>query len=438
MKDKDYIKSEIESKGIKFIRLQFTDLLGTLKSVEVPVSQIDKVLNNEIMFDGSSIEGFVRIMEADMFLCPDLETFLIIKDDIARIICDIQKTNGEMFDGDPRSNLKRIIKQMKEQGFGEFNIGLEPEFYLLKLDENNNITNIPNDHSSYFDLSAIEAAGDCLREIVLKLEKIGFEIETSHHEVGPGQYEINFKYSNVLEACDNLQTYKYVIKDIAFKYGLYASFMPKPFSDKAGNGMHANCSLTDLDGNNIFYDEHDALQLSRTCRYWIGGIMKHARALSALTNPIVNSYKRLTPGYEAPCYIAWSTENRSTFIRIPASRKEATRTEIRSVDCSANPYLAMAAILSAGLDGIINKIEPPKPSYINIFELTRKERIAMNIENLPSSLKDALNSLEENQVIIDSIGNHIFKNFMEFKKREWADYRHQITDWEIKQYLYII
>ena len=436
MKTKEYIKNQIMEKDIKFIRLQFTDMLGALKSVEVPVSQIDMVLNNQVMFDGSSIDGFVRIMEADMFLYPDLDTFLIIKENIARIICDVHKTDGSVFEGDPRSNLKRVIKEMRELGFKDFNIGLEPEFYLLKLDENNNPTNITNDYQSYFDLSAIENAGDCTREIVLRLEEIGFEIEASHHEVGPGQYEINFKYADVLETCDKLQTYKHVVKDVASKYGLYASFMPKLFSQEAGSGMHTNCSLSDENGNNVFYDKNANLQLSDTCRYWIAGIMKHARALCALTNPIVNSYKRLTPGYEAPCYIAWSTENRSTFIRIPASRQQATRTEIRSVDCSANPYLAMAAILAAGLDGIKNKLEPMKPSYINIFELSRKKRKELKIENLPNSLKDALNSLEENKLIQEAIGEHIYIKFMEAKKKEWSNYRHQITDWEIQQYLY--
>ncbi|MDR1782071.1 MAG: glutamine synthetase family protein [Bacilli bacterium] len=435
---KESIKRQIEENGIKMIRLQFTDMMGKLKSVEVPVSQIDMILNNDVIFDGSSIEGFVRIMEADMYLYPDLATFKIIKDDIARLICDIYKTDRTPFEGDPRGNLKRVMKEMDELGYGSFNLGLEPEFYLLKLDEFGNPTADTNDFDSYFDLSAIEQAGDCLREIVYRLEEIGFTIEASHHEVGPGQYEINFKYANVLEACDNIQTYKHVVKDVASKYGLYASFMPKPFSEKAGSGMHTNCSLADKEGNNVFYDENAPLQLSQTCLYWIGGITKHARALCAITNPIVNSYKRLTPGYEAPCYIAWSTENRSTFIRIPASRKQATRTEIRSVDCSCNPYLAMAAVLACGLDGIKNKIEPMQPSYINIFELTRKERQELNIKNLPNSLKDALNSLEEDQLVINAIGKHTYEKFMEAKLKEWADYRHQITDWELKHYIYTI
>ncbi|MDR3214735.1 MAG: glutamine synthetase, partial [Bacilli bacterium] len=342
------------------------------------------------------------------------------------------------FEGDPRGNLKRIVKEMKDLGFDNFNVGLEPEFYLLKLDEKGNPTADTNDFNSYFDLSAIESAGDCLRDIVYQLEDIGFTIEASHHEVGPGQYEINFKYANVLEACDNIQTYKHVVKDVASKHGLYASFMPKPFSNRAGNGMHTNCSLSDSEGNNVFYDPKAPLELSKTCMYWIGGITKHARALSAITNPIVNSYKRLTPGYEAPCYIAWSTENRSTFIRIPASRKLATRTEIRSVDCSCNPYLAMAAVLACGLDGIKNKVEPMEPSFINIFDLSRKERIEKNIKNLPSSLKDALNSLEEDQLVIDAIGEHTYQKFMEAKLKEWSNYRHQITDWEIEHYIYSV
>lgn len=435
MIDKEYIKQKVIENNIRFIRLQFTDLIGTLKSVEVPASQIDVVLNNQVMFDGSSIESFVRIMEADMFLYPDLSTFLIIKDNIARLICDVFKTDGSVFEGDPRSNLKRIIKKMNDLGFKNFNIGLEPEFYLLKLDENNNPTNITNDNSSYFDLSAIESAGDCLRDIVIALENIGFEIEAAHHEVGPGQYEVNFKYTDVLAACDNLQTYKHVVRDVASRYGLYASFMPKPFANKAGSGMHANCSLTNFDDENIFYDENAYLQLSKTCTHWIAGIMKHAPGLCAITNPIVNSYKRLTPGYEAPCYIAWSTENRSTFIRIPASRKEATRTEIRSVDCSANPYLAMSVILAAGLDGIKKEMDVPDASFINIFALTKTERKELGIKNLPNSLKAALDAFEDNQVLIDALGNHISTKFIEAKLEEWSEYRHQITDWELKKYL---
>lgn len=447
MEKVDYIRKQVDAHNIHFIRLQFTDLLGQLKSVEVPVSQFEQVLNGEVMFDGSSIEGFVRIMEADMFLKPDLDTFKIISIEsttssravnIARLICDVYKTDGTPFVGDPRYILKDMIAQMKELGFENFNIGLEPEFYLLQTDEHGNPTTTPNDLESYFDLTSYEMASDCLRDIILELEELGFEIEAAHHEVGPGQYEINFKYADVLQACDNLQTYKHVVKTVAKKHNLYATFMPKPFADKAGNGMHVNCSLSDKEGNNVFYDPNGHLELSEVAHQWIAGIMEHARGLCAITNPIVNSYKRLTPGFEAPCYIAWSTENRSTFIRIPGTRGMATRTEIRSVDVSANPYLAMAAILAAGLDGIKNKKTPPEPTFINLFDLTRKERKNMGIVNLPNSLKDALNSLEEDELIQEAIGEHAYKMFTKAKLTEWNAYRYEITQWEMNRYFYKI
>ncbi|WP_423362875.1 type I glutamate--ammonia ligase [Mycoplasma sp. P36-A1] len=440
MEKVEFIRKQVEENDIHFIRLQFTDLLGQVKSVEVPVSQLESVLAGEVMFDGSSIEGFVRIMEADMFLKPDFDTFRIIRKDedaklnIARIICDVFKTDGTPFVGDPRYILKNMLLKMRELGFANFNIGLEPEFYLLKTNADGTPSTNPNDSESYFDLTSFEMASDCLRDIVLTLENLGFEIEAAHHEVGPGQYEINFKYADVLAACDNLQTYKHVVKTVAQKHNLYATFMPKPFGDKAGNGMHVNCSLSDDEGNNVFYDPKGYLELSTVCQQWIAGIMKHARGLTAITNPIVNSYKRLTPGFEAPCYIAWSTENRSTFIRIPGTRKAATRTEIRSVDVSANPYLAMAAILAAGLDGIENELIPDKPTFINLFALTRKERSAMGIVNLPNSLKDALNSLEDNEFIQNAIGTHAYKKFVKAKLSEWNEYRHEVTQWEMQKY----
>lgn len=434
------IRNTIIEENVKTLKLQFTDLMGTLKSVDVPVSQIESVLKGEVMFDGSSIEGFVRIMEADMFLKPDLNTFNILSwnDSVygrtARIICDVHRTNGNAFEGDPRSNLKRVLEKLEALGFKSFNIGLEPEFYLFELDDNKKPTMITSDNKGYFDLAPFDSSTDTRRDIVLELEHLGFEVEASHHEVGPGQNEVNFKYAGALETCDNLQTFKLVVKNIAATHNQYASFMPKPLETEAGNGMHVNCSLTNLQGENAFFDENDPMKLSDIARYWIGGIMKHARALSAITNPIVNSYKRLTPGYEAPCYIAWSTENRSTFIRIPAVRGVGTRTEIRSVDPSANPYLAMAAILEAGIDGIVNKIEPIPPSYLNLFDLSREEREDLGIYNLPSSLKDALKELKLNPIIKDSLGEHIYEKFNEAKTKEWNAYRKHISQWEVDMY----
>lgn len=440
MYTKEQIKQLVLENDVRIIKLQFTDLLGTLKSVDVPTSQIETIFEGQVMFDGSSIEGFVRIMEADMFLVPDLSTFIILSwqeskyGKIARIICDINKTDGTPFIGDPRSNLKRALKNMESLGFSKFNIGLEPEFYLFDLDSNGKPTLNPSDTNSYFDLAPFDTSTDTRNEIVRKLEHLGFEIEASHHEVGPGQNEINFKYANALETCDNLQTFKLVVKQAASKHNQFASFMPKPIMNEAGNGMHANCSLTDNEGNNVFYDENDPMQLSDIARYWIGGIMKHAPALTAITNPIVNSYKRLTPGYEAPCYIGWSTENRSTFIRIPATRKAGTRTEIRSVDPSANPYLALACILECGLDGIKNKIEPIAPSYLNLFDLTKQERDDLGIASLPTSLKSALDALEKDEVVQNALGAHIYEKFMLAKNQEWSSYRRHVTQWELDNY----
>ena len=433
-------REKVKEYDVKFIRLLFTDLFGRLKSVEVPTSQMEAVLDGQVMFDGSSIEGFVRIMEADMFLKPDLSTLRFLDLNakglkVASLICDVYKTDGTPFEGDPRYILKQAIEKMNGLGFEKFNIGVEPEFYLLKMDENGQPTREVNDHESYFDLTSYEMASDCIRDIILSLEDIGFEVEAAHHEVGPGQYEINFKYSDVLNGCDNLQIYRHVVKSVARKHNLFASFMPKPFPNKAGNGMHVNCSLTRADGENAFYDPNAELELSQTALHWMGGIIKHARGLCAITNPIVNSYKRLTPGFEAPCYVAWSTENRSTFIRIPGTRGPGTRTEIRSVDVAANPYLALAAILHAGLDGIENKIDPPAPTFINLFALTRQERNEMGIINLPNSLKDALNALEDDELIKQSIGEHAYKKFVEAKLTEWNSYRYEVTEWELSRYL---
>jgi glutamine synthetase len=434
----------VKEEDVKYIRLCFTDINGVIKNVEVPARQLEKALNGEIMFDGSSIEGFVRIQEADMFLKPDFDTFLIhhweetTYGKVARLICDVHKTDGSPFPGDPRGNLKRIMKRMENQGFTAFNIGVEPEFFLFKLDEKGKPTLEFSDLGGYFDLSPIDGAEDCRRDIVLELEKLGFNMEVSHHEVATGQHEINFQFANALEACDNIQTFKLVVKNVAKRHGLHATFMPKPISKINGSGMHTNCSLMDAEGHNAFYDPNDDLELSELCRKWIAGIMKHARGFTAVTNPTINSYKRLVPGYEAPCYVSWSDANRSAMIRIPASRGASTRTEIRSVDPSANPYLAMAVILAAGLDGIENKMTAVPPVYLNLYALSREEREAMGIENLPENLKDALKALHKDDVIKEALGEHIYTKFVEAKQFEWDRFRTQVTDWEISNYLSVL
>lgn len=440
-----YTKEEIieivNNENVKYIKLQFTDMLGTIKSVEIPSSRIEDAINGKVMFDGSSIEGFVRIKEADMYLHPDLSTFLVLPLEsnsygkVARFFCDVYLPNGEVFKGDPRANLKRIVNEMKEMGFENFNVGVEPEFYLFKQDEKGNPILEFNDAGSYFDLAPLDGSENCRHDIVLELEKLGYTVEVSHHEVGPGQNEINFTYSDVIETCDRVQTFKQVVKQVARRYNLHASFMPKPVAFKPGNGMHVNCSLTDKDGNNVFYDENDPMKLSQICKKWISGILTYAREMSAVTNPTVNSYKRLVPGYEAPCYICWSDANRSSMIRIPAVRGKGTRTEVRNVDPSANPYLAFASILEAGLRGIKHNFEIISPVYDNIFEYTREERENHGIMNLPENLKDAVKELKRSEFMKEVLGDHIYNKYIEAKELEWDEYRVLISDWEIKKYL---
>lgn len=440
-----YTKEEIieivNNENVKYIKLQFTDMLGTIKSVEIPSTRIEDAILGKVMFDGSSIEGFVRIKEADMYLHPDLSTFLVLPLEsnsygkVARFFCDVYLPNGEVFKGDPRANLKKIVNKMKEMGFKNFNVGVEPEFYLFKQDEKGNPILEFNDAGSYFDLAPLDGSENCRHDIVLELEKLGYTVEVSHHEVGPGQNEINFTYSDVIETCDRVQTFKQVVKQVARRYNLHASFMPKPVAFKPGNGMHVNCSLSDKDGNNVFYDENDPMKLSSVCRKWISGILTYAREMSAITNPIVNSYKRLVPGYEAPCYICWSDANRSSMIRIPAVRGKGTRTEVRNVDPSANPYLAFAAILAAGLRGIKHNSEIIPPVYDNIFEYTREERENHGIMNLPENLKDAVKELKRSEFMKEVLGDHIYNKYIEAKELEWDEYRVLISDWEIKKYL---
>lgn len=436
---KDDIRRLVQEKEVKFIRLQFTDILGTIKNVEIPVSQLEKALDNKMMFDGSSIEGFVRIEESDMYLFPDLDTFMIFpwtvdKGAVCRFICDVYNPDGTPFAGDPRNNLRRIIKRMEDMGFTDFNLGPEPEFFLFKLDEKGEPTLELNDHGGYFDLAPTDLGENCRRDIVLELEEMGFEIEASHHEVAPGQHEIDFKYADVLTACDNIQTFKLVVKTIARKHGLHATFMPKPIFGLSGSGMHCNVSLF-TDGKNMFFDEEAPMQLSETAMQFMAGVLKHVEGFTAVTNPTVNSYKRLVPGYEAPCYIAWSGQNRSPLVRIPASRGLSTRIEVRSVDPAANPYLALAVILESGLNGIENKLTPPPAVDRNIYVMSAEEREEAGIGNLPVNLDDALHALAKDPVIQGALGSHIYENFKEAKEIEFDMFRTQVHQWERDQYL---
>lgn len=436
---KEQIFQMVEKENVKFIRLQFTDILGTIKNVEIPVSQLEKALDNKMMFDGSSIEGFVRIEESDMYLYPDLDTFVIFpwtaeKGKVARFICDIHHPDGSPFEGDPRNNLKRILEEMKALGFTDFNLGPEPEFFLFKLDEKGAPTLELNDNGGYFDLAPTDLGENCRRDIVLELEEMGFEIEASHHEVAPGQHEIDFKYADAIRSCDDIQTFKLVVKTIARKHGLHATFMPKPLFGVNGSGMHCNLSLF-KDGQNAFYDPNGELEMSETACQFIAGILKHAHSFTAVTNPTVNSYKRLVPGYEAPCYVAWSASNRSPLIRIPASRGLSTRVEVRSVDPSANPYLALSVLLAAGLDGIKNKLTPPEAIDQNIYDMSKKERVENNIVDLPATLAEAIESFQENEVMTAALGEHLCEHFVEAKTIEWDLFRTQVHPWEREQYL---
>ncbi|WP_433957781.1 type I glutamate--ammonia ligase [Cytobacillus horneckiae] len=436
---KDDIRRIAEEENVKFIRLQFTDILGTIKNVEIPISQLEKALDNKMMFDGSSIEGFVRIEESDMYLYPDLDTWVVFpwtaeKGKVARLICDIYSPDGTPFDGDPRNNLRRILKEMEDLGFTNFNLGPEPEFFLFKLDQQGDPTLELNDNGGYFDLAPTDLGENCRRDIVLELEEMGFEIEASHHEVAPGQHEIDFKYADALTACDQIQTFKLVVKTIARKHGLHATFMPKPLFGVNGSGMHCNVSLF-KDGVNSFYDQKADLELSDIARNFIAGIIKHAPSFTAVTNPTVNSFKRLVPGYEAPCYVAWSARNRSPLIRIPASRGVSTRVEVRSVDPAANPYLAMAVLLKAGLDGVKNNLTPPAPVDRNIYVMSKEEREAEGIKDLPATLYSALELLKADEVMVSALGEHIIEHFIEAKEIEWDMFRTQVHPWEREQYL---
>lgn len=439
---KEGIIRDAQENNVHFIRLMFTDIRGTIKNVEIPVSQLEKALDNNMTFDGSSIEGFVRIEESDMYLIPDYESWMIFNWEvpsdggrIACLICDVDTTQREPFLGDPRGNLKRVLEKMYEMGFSSFNLGPEPEFFLFKLDEDGNPTMDLNDQGGYFDFSPTDLGENCRRDIVLELERLGFEIEASHHEVAPGQHEIDWKYNDAIRACDKIQLFKLIVKTVARRHNLHATFMPKPIYGVSGSGMHFNLSLFDKDGNNAFYDESTYDELSQTARYFIGGLLKHAASFTAICNPLVNSYKRLVDGYEAPAYIAWSEKNRSPLVRIPSSRGNSTRVELRSVDPSANPYLALAVILQAGLDGIENKIEPPTPIDRNIYTMTSEERVAEGVLDLPNSLSRAVKELEANPLMLEALGSHISENFITEKSMEFESYKRQITQWEIDKYL---
>ena len=429
----------VKEENVRFIRLQFTDIFGTLKNVAITADQIEKALDNKCMFDGSSVEGFVRIEESDMYLYPDYDSFMIIpwnqeKGKTARLICDIKNADQEPFMGDPRTILKKVCKEAEDMGF-KLNVGPECEFFMFQYDNEGRPTTKFIDNCGYFDLGPTDAGEVVRQEMVLNLEEMGFEIEASHHECAPAQHEIDFKYDDAVSAADNIMTFKLAVKTIAKKNGLYATFMPKPVAGVAGSGMHVNMSLEDMDGNNVFCDENDKLGLSEIAYHFIAGLIKHAKGMAAITNPLVNSYKRLVPGYEAPVYIAWSGTNRSPLVRIPTARGKSTRVELRNPDPSATPYLALAVCLAAGLDGIKNKLEVIESVDCNVYEMTKKERKEAGVGTLPESLIDAVDCLLEDEVICEALGSHIVEKYTEAKIKEWNEYKNSVSSWEIGNYL---
>ncbi len=437
---KEDILRIIEEENVNFFRIQFCDINGFMKNVAIPRSQIEKALDGKVMFDGSSIDGFARIEESDMFLVPDYDTFVVLPwrnqegVSAARIICDVHKADGTPFEGCPRVALKRVLAEAREMGY-TMNIGTEAEFFLFEKNEDGTSSTRTNDNAGYFSLDPEDTGLDCRREIIETLESMGYEIEASHHEVAEGQHEINFKYADALTACDNTVTFKWVVKSIAKKHGLHATFMPKPIFGINGSGMHTNQSLFDLEGNNVFVDESDSMQLSKVAYQYIAGIIKNARAFSAVTNPLVNSYKRLVPGYEAPVYVAWSASNRSALVRIPASRGVGTRVEVRCPDPACNPYLAMAMMLNCGLDGVRNNLETPASTDINIFAMTAEEKVAAGIDSMPASLLEALDEMRTSALAKETLGDHIFEKYIINKEIEWDSFRIAVTDWELKNYL---
>ncbi len=436
------VLDEIEEQDVRFLRLQFTDILGTVKNVSVPARQAEKAFTEGIYFDGSSIEGFVRIQESDMRLVPDPETFAVLPwrqkedGDSARMICDVYDTStGEPFEGDPRRVLKDALDRAEEMGY-KVNAAPEPEFFLFEEDEDGRATTTTNDAGGYFDLAPKDLASDVRRDIIYGLEDMGFEIEASHHEVAQGQHEINFEYDDALSTADNVGTFRTVVRAIAAQHDYHATFMPKPIPKINGSGMHTHISLMDEDGENAFHDGDDEFDLSDTAHSFLAGILEHAPAITAVTNPTVNSYKRLVPGYEAPVYVAWSDRNRSALIRKPAARvPAASRIEARFPDPSCNPYLAFAALIQAGLDGVEKDLDAPDPVRENIYEFDEEKREEYGIETLPTNLGEAVDALEDDDVIYSALGEHIGPKFVEAKSQEFEDYLVDVSQWELDRYL---
>ena len=442
---KNYSREDIirivEEEDVEFIRLQFTDMFGMLKNVALTASQLERALDNQCIFDGSAIDGFVRIEESDMYLYPDYNTFEIFpwrpqQGKVARLICDVYRPNGEPFEGDPRYVLKKVLKEAERMGY-TFHVGPECEFFLFDTDESGRPSTDTREMAGYFDVGPVDMAENVRRDIVLNLEEMGFAVEASHHELAPAQHEIDLEYMDGLTAADNIMTFKMAVKTIAKRHGLHATFMPKPKAGINGSGMHINMSLADQSGHNVFIDETDGLGLSRIAYQFMAGILAHMKEITMLTNPLVNSYKRLVPGYDAPVYVTWSAAaHRSALIRIPCTRGSNTRIELRCPDSAVNPYLALAACLAAGLDGIKQEMEPPKSVDVNLFAMTEEQMDALGIEQLPETLGEALEAFEHSSFVRKVLGDHVYTKYLAAKSAEWKKFRAEVTDWEVEEYLY--
>jgi glutamine synthetase len=436
--DKQDVLEQLRAQQVRFLRLQFSDIMGITKNVEVPQSQFEKALAGDMMFDGSSIEGFVRVEESDMVLRPDFDTFAVFpwgdaENRVARVICDVFTSDDRPFSGDPRWVLRQQIQAAEKLGY-EMMAGCEAEFFLFHLTAQGSPSRVTQDSGGYFDLTPVDLGEVARRDIVNVLELMGFEVEAAHHEVAQGQHEIDFRYSDALTTADDLSTFKFVVRNIALQHGLHATFMPKPIFGQNGSGMHTHQSLFQ-NGENAFFDPKGEDQISKVMRWYVGGLLRHARSFCAVTNPLVNSYKRLVPGYEAPVNVAWSHHNRSPLVRIPARRGKGTRLELRMPDPAANPYLALAVQLAAGLDGIRSKINPPDPVDRNIWELSVRDRRKYKIADLPRDLGEAVDLMKRSNFMKQVLGDHVYANFLAAKEKEWQDYIAQVHDWEIDQYL---
>ncbi len=424
---------------VKFLRLHFTDIMGTNKNVEVPFGQFEKALDGQIMFDGSSIEGFSRLEESDMLLFPDPQTFRIFpweqmeRGKVGRLICDIRHPDAAAFNGCPRTRLKSVLSEAAQAGFS-MHAGVECEFFLFQIDENGKPTTATHDAGGYFDLTPVDKGEQARRDIVTTLEAVGFEVEAAHHEVAPGQHEIDLKDEEALVTADNIATFKLIVRKVARDHALHATFMPKPIYGVSGSGMHTHQSLFRGE-ENAFADGRDPLGLSRCARQYIAGLLKHARGFCAVTNPLINSYKRLVPDYEAPTRVAWAEHNRSPLVRVPARRGAGTRCELRMPDPSCNPYLALAVMLKSGLDGVREGLMPPPPVQKNIYKMSVRDLRKHRIEEIPTNLSNALDLLERDRVVQDALGKHIYKHFLDAKRAEWRSYIEQVHPWELETYL---